>query len=130
MNGSRCILVVEDEELICDCLGTLLELEGYNPVLTHNGAQALEKFRENPFEIVLCDIRMPVMDGIELLKQLKVLAPLTKVIFMSGYSDVNREKALEMGAADFIRKPFDFSDVSKVLSAHFCPPSSLDLPAS
>lgn len=109
------ILVVDDEELIRETLGDLLELENYDVTLARDGVEALEIFSHKKIDLVLTDIRMPQMDGIELLKNIKLLRPQTQVLLMTGYADVTPSEAMQWGASGLIRKPFDFDTISRSL---------------
>ena len=74
------ILIVDDEPLIRELLSEVLEKDGYQVVSVSNGHQALRKIRQNYFDMVITDVRMPEMDGITLLKKIKELSPATSVI--------------------------------------------------
>ncbi len=102
------ILVVDDEPSICDVLGISLRKEGYDVATETNPRRALERFRQEHFDVVLQDLRMPEMDGIELLKEIKRVREDTSVIIMTAYSTWDRAvEAMRLGAYDYIRKPFD-----------------------
>jgi len=100
------ILVVDDEADIRDVLEITLADIGYQVFLAKDGKAALELFEEKQPAIVITDIKMPVMGGIELLKQVKQRAPDTQVIMITGHGDMELTIAsLKFGAADFITKP-------------------------
>ena len=100
------ILVVDDEADIRDVLEITLTDIGYQVFLAKDGKAALELFEEKQPAIVITDIKMPVMGGIELLKQVKQRAPDTQVIMITGHGDMELTIAsLKFGAADFITKP-------------------------
>lgn len=101
------ILIVDDEEEIAITLKKHLEIEGYTVDVVQNGAAAFEKIKNGKYHIVLTDIVMPEMDGIELLKEIKGYDALTQVIMMTGYSTMDKTlSCLESGANDYILKPF------------------------
>ncbi len=110
------ILLVDDEEGIRKVLGISLEDSGYNVLTAENGEEALRIFRaENP-EIVLTDIKMPGMDGIEVLRKIKLENPDTEVIVITGHGDMYLAiKSLKYEATDFITKPVDDDDLERAL---------------
>jgi two-component system response regulator PilR (NtrC family) len=102
------ILVVDDEPSICDVLGISLRKEGYEVVTETNPRRALERFRSEPFDVVLQDLKMPEMDGIDLLREIKTAREGVAVIIMTAYSTWDRAvEAMRLGAYDYLRKPFD-----------------------
>ncbi|WHH61365.1 response regulator [Petroclostridium sp. X23] len=101
------ILIVDDEEGIVGSVKNHLKLEGYTVDTAHNAAEAFEKVKKDKYHIVLTDIVMPEMDGIELLREIKSYDALTQVIMMTGYSTMDKTlSSLEFGANDYILKPF------------------------
>jgi DNA-binding NtrC family response regulator len=114
MAKEHSILVVDDNKDFADVFCDILRTNNYEAESCYGGVQAVEKVRRGNFDIVFLDIRMPEMDGIETLKEVKRLKPDTMVIMMTGYSvDELVHKALEEKASDIIYKPFE---ISKVLS--------------
>jgi two-component system response regulator PilR (NtrC family) len=106
--GSRRILIVDDEASIGDVLSIALRKEGYEVVTETNPVRALERFRKEPFDLVLQDLKMPEMDGIQLLRELKARREDVIVIIMTAYSTWDRAvEAMRLGAYDYIKKPFD-----------------------
>jgi DNA-binding NtrC family response regulator len=116
--AAKKILIVDDEPMIRETLGTLLRMVGYLPVLAGDGNEAFSVFLQDTFDLVLSDIRMPGSDGVELLKKIKDAKPAIPVLLMTGYSDIDRSQAIELGAADLIRKPFSFDSVLAKLESH------------
>lgn len=101
------ILVVDDEENVRHMLDLHLRREGYRVTLCPDGAAALERLRSAPFELMLCDINMPGLDGMTLLKTLRPAACNTSIVMMSAYADLDRAmEAIRAGADDYIAKPF------------------------
>lgn len=100
------ILVVDDEEGIRNLMRMTLELDGYTVLTAEDGAKALELFRnENP-EVVLLDVRMPEMDGIEVLSRIKAASPDTEVIMITGHGDMDMAvESLRREASNFLTKP-------------------------
>ena len=102
------ILVVDDEEAICRAIAQRLTMEGYTSATARNGKEALHLLYFGKFSLVITDIRMPEMDGLELLKEMKTLCPQVLAIMMTGHLEINKVvEALRFGAYDFILKPFD-----------------------
>ena len=100
------VAVVDDDPDILDLVETMLEMEGHQVVTFDSGLAALEALRAKSPDLVILDITMPGMDGIELLRQLRLKSQVP-VIFLTGKSDeVDELLALKHGADDFIRKPF------------------------
>lgn len=100
------MLLVDDEEGIRRVLALLLADHGYRVVTAGDGKEAVEAFRKTPCPVVLTDIKMPVMDGLSLLKNLKALRPETEVIMLTGHGELSLAvDSLRLGAVDFLTKP-------------------------
>lgn len=100
------ILIVDDEEDIRDVLEIALKDIGYTVFLAENGKKAIELFKSKRPQIVITDIKMPVMDGIELLRQIKRESPETEVLMITGHGDMQLTiRSLKYDATDFITKP-------------------------
>jgi len=106
------ILVIDDERSIRNSLKEILEYEKYSVELAENGADGLEKFNEDSFDIVLCDIKMPEMDGIEVLDKIVETGKDCQVIMISGHGNIDTAvEAIKKGAFDFIAKPLDLNRI-------------------
>ena len=106
MTGAR-VLIVDDEKAIRDGLHKVLEGEGYQTQLSHNGYEAVEQLQATEFELVITDLKMPGMDGMEVLNAISILQPDVPVIFITGYSTVeNAVEVMKVGAFDYLPKPF------------------------
>ncbi|MHC4141422.1 MAG: sigma-54-dependent transcriptional regulator, partial [Planctomycetota bacterium] len=109
---SKTILIVEDEQVLRESLAGLLEEEGYEVLQAGNGTEAYAIVLERPVSLVLSDVRMPEMDGIELLGRLMQLAPETPVIMMTAYGTVDSAvEAMKAGGWDYLLKPVQFDDL-------------------
>lgn len=110
------IMIVDDEKGMRDFLRYLLEGEGYHVAHAANGAEALTKLKQDSTDLILADIKMPGMDGLEMLRQIKEIDPNIVVIVMTGYSSLETAiKAIKYNAHNYLTKPFD--DPDAVLAA-------------
>ncbi|MHB8909371.1 MAG: sigma-54-dependent transcriptional regulator [Syntrophales bacterium] len=101
------LLIVDDEEVIREGMRRILTAEGYQVETSASGRSAIEKIQEHDFDVVITDLKMPGMDGIEVLKNIKILQPEVPVIMITGYSTVDTAvEAMKSGAFDYIAKPF------------------------
>lgn len=106
------ILVVDDETDVAESLAQLLVREGYYVRTAKDGEDALSQFISTPFDVVITDMRMPKMDGLELTKELKKIYRYTDVIVITGFQDSYRySQVVEAGAADFLSKPFKIQEL-------------------
>ncbi len=115
------ILAVDDEEDILMALQTHLEMDGYQVEIAASAKEALEKINEQTFQIILTDINMPKMDGLELLEKVKELRGDAIVIMITAYTSLMKVLNSRIyGAADYILKPFrDLSEVDEVVERAF-----------
>jgi DNA-binding NtrC family response regulator len=112
------ILVVDDEPAVREVLIEFLADHGYSADGAVGGENALEICSRTPPQVVLLDIAMPGMNGIETLKRLRCLAPACAVIMISGHADHDMAlQALDLGAYDFIQKPLDLQYLERTLLA-------------
>jgi DNA-binding NtrC family response regulator len=101
------ILVVDDEELLAKSVIQILGSEGYPVTMEMRGRSALQTLKRNRADIILADLKLPDMDGLELLREIKQLHPDTLVIMITGFATVNSSvEAIQAGAYDYIPKPF------------------------
>jgi len=104
------ILVIDDEKSIRNTLKEILEYEKHEVMLAENGIKGLELLKTDTFEVVLLDIKMPEMDGLEVLEQISKTYFDVQVVMISGHGNVDTAvKAVKMGAYDFIEKPLDLN---------------------
>jgi len=101
------ILVVDDEKIMQDSCSRILTKEGYSVSISECGEDAIEKFDTDPFDLVLLDLKMPGLGGIETLRRLKEMEPGITILIMTGYPSIETAvKAIKLGAYDYITKPF------------------------
>jgi len=106
------ILVVDDEDIIRESLSYVLKKEGYLVEEAGNGKAALDKLLQEPFDLVITDLEMPVMKGIRLLEEVKKLNMQTAVIIITAYGSLDTAiSALRSGASDYILKPIEFDEI-------------------
>ena len=109
-------MVIDDENIVGKRLKPALEKTGDVVETFEDGKSALARFDEEPFDIVVTDVRMDEMDGIEVLEQILARSSRTKVIIITGYATVEvAREALTKGAFDFIAKPFKPADLRAII---------------
>jgi DNA-binding NtrC family response regulator len=107
MESTIRILVVDDEKIIRDGSSRILAKEGYEVITAGSGEEALERYDREPFDLILLDVKMPGMGGIETLRKLKEIDPGLTVLIVTGYpSTETAVKAIKLGAYDYVTKPF------------------------
>ena len=107
---SQTILVIDDERAIRSTLTEILSFEGYKVEEASDGAEGLKKILNNNYDCVICDIKMPKMDGIEVLEKVMVEKPDTQIIVISGHGSIETAvEAVKKGAFDYISKPPDLN---------------------
>ncbi|MCK5657666.1 MAG: sigma-54 dependent transcriptional regulator [Syntrophobacteria bacterium] len=117
MKENARILVVDDEPMVCLALTNWLEEENYFTKAVGGGPEAIASLREENWDIVILDLRMPGMDGIEVLKQVQEIAPQTVVIMMTAYASIpGAVQAMQEGAYDYVVKPLDVDQLTLMLN--------------
>lgn len=116
------ILVVEDEAPIQQFIGEFLREEGYRIMCASHGAQALGLIVGRPPDLVVTDLMMPIMNGIELIRRLKS-EPATHEVPVVMMSAAGRDQARQSGADAFLSKPFDLTDLLDLVARYIGPPS-------
>lgn len=112
------ILVIDDEKSILDLLGVVFKKEGYQVETSLSAAKGLELIEKQDFALILCDIKLPQMSGMEILKKVKVERPDIPLIMITAYGTIKQAvEALKAGALDYVLKPFDVEEL-KIIVAH------------
>jgi CheY-like chemotaxis protein len=118
---AKSILVIDDEELVAVSLKRLLKKEGYNVAVAGNGKEAIDEVKESDFDLIISDVRMPEMDGIEIIKQIRSCLeksnkkPVPEIL-ITGYADSDKyEEALGLKVTEYLYKPFDNAELLRVV---------------
>lgn len=120
MMRKKKILVVEDDEYVLGSIRILLDKEGYEVNTALNGLEALNLYRKESHDLIIADLKMPQMDGIELLKQLKLEFPDVPLIMMTAYGSIKTAvEAIKMGAYDYVTKPVSAEEIRLVIQRAF-----------
>ena len=119
MKGS--ILLIDDEIIITKSVQKLLKKNDYEVTVAHSGKEALEKVKEKDYNLIVSDVRIPEMDGIEIIKGIRAYLkannkPAIAEVLITGYADEEKYKsAVALKVADYLYKPFDTSDFLEVV---------------
>lgn len=117
MESNYKILVVDDEVPVCKSIVTALESKGYLVDMAFNGAEALKKDEKQQYDVIVADLMMPGMSGMDLLQKIKEKRPEVQVILVTGYPAIKTAvEAIKLGAFDYIPKPFTPSDLRSAVT--------------
>ena len=106
------ILLIEDDFMIADSTQTLLQYHGFEVEWVNNGLDGLEKIRQNKFELVLLDLGLPAMDGIQVLKKIRHYSASLPILIISARDQLEqRVQGLNQGADDYLVKPYEFDEL-------------------
>ncbi|HKZ80482.1 MAG TPA: sigma-54 dependent transcriptional regulator [Pyrinomonadaceae bacterium] len=115
-NKSVRILIVDDEPVMADSLKQNLMEEGYSVDTASTGAEAIELFDQGGHHLAICDLQLPDLDGLEVMRHMKDARPTTEVIVVTGYGSVPKAvEATKAGAFYFVEKPFDFEEIQPLV---------------
>jgi len=110
------ILIVDDDAKLLDVLTTLLQMEGHQVTAFTTAQEALLCAKEKPFDLIVTDLRMRRMDGLQMLKVAKLINPALRVVIMTAYStSETTTEAMRSGAYDYLRKPFKLHELKAIL---------------
>ena len=111
------ILIVDDKQSIVEILTTTLEQEGYECVPYTNGQEALAAIQRESFDLLLCDVRLPDVDGMEILKATRSRHPDTTIIMITAYGSIeNAIECMKLGADDYVTKPFNLEEIRAIVA--------------
>ncbi len=117
------ILIVDDEPSFCELLKTLLKSHGHEAFTAYNGKEAIEQFKQNRPQFTLLDLRMPEMDGLEVLKQVRAIDPKAAVMILTAWgTDEMEQQARRLGATDFLSKAISLETILGSLERGLKPP--------
>jgi two-component system nitrogen regulation response regulator GlnG len=112
------VLIVDDEKNLTLAMRRLLSAEGYRAEVAASGELALEAIKELPYDVILLDVNMPGMNGLETFKQLRKVSPKSNVIMITGYGKTLKalvEEARELGVHSVIDKPFKINQITEAI---------------
>jgi two-component system, OmpR family, response regulator len=109
-NGSTRILLVDDEQSVQTLLSYPLRKDGYHVTSAHDGREALERFEEGRFDLVILDLMLPKLDGVEVCRQLRRHSQVPIIMLTAKGSETDKVAGLEVGADDYITKPFSMRE--------------------
>ncbi|MGB4582974.1 MAG: response regulator [Rhodoferax sp.] len=126
MRALRKVLVVDDDPVVGKSFNRVLSHDkGYVVITAQNAAEALERLREQEYDVVFTDIKMPGMDGVELTERVKASRPWTPVVIITGYgTPANEQRAKAAGVSDFMRKPLSPEMIEESATHALQPPAT------
>lgn len=117
------LLLIDDDDNIRENIAMFLEDIGFTVYQSNNGTHALPLVREHRPDLIFCDLVMPPLSGIKILKQIKMEFPNQKIIIMSGlHEEGTAREAIELGASEYITKPISLAELEAVLKRYFPDP--------
>jgi len=113
----RKVLIVEDEAVVRDSVREWLVEDGYDVEVAENGEEALKKIKNEEFGVIVLDLKLPDIDGLQVFEHAKELKPETKGVIITAYpSQETRDRAKKLGLMDYLAKPFKVEDLEKLIS--------------
>ena len=114
------LLLVDDEARFVETLGKRLGSRGYDVEGATSGLEALARLQDRPFDVVLLDVRMPGIDGLQTLREIRKLHPLVQVVLLSGNASINAAvEGMRLGALDYLLKPASLDEVQAKIEEAF-----------
>ncbi|MFH0729142.1 MAG: response regulator [Pseudomonadota bacterium] len=111
------VLLVDDEVAFANNLLKLLSKRGYDVVVVYDGAHAVDRVGEKDFDVIILDMKMPGMDGIATLKEIKKKVPAVEVVILTGHGSIESGiEGMQLGAFDFLMKPVSIDDLQEKVS--------------
>ena len=120
------VLFVDDEPLLRESIGAWLAAKAGRALCAQHGAEALEILGTNKIDLLLTDVRMPVMDGIALIKKIAEAEPKPRVILVTGYNDLTPPEAYKLGVDAIVEKPIDREELLRVMQSSLANVQALD----
>ncbi len=118
--GKAKILLVDDEVAFANNIAKLISKRGYEVITVYNGESAIQAIEENEFDVIVLDLKMPGLDGLATLKQIKKKRPNVEVIILTGHGSMDSGiDGIQLGAFDFIMKPVRFDDLHEIIRQAF-----------
>jgi two-component system, OmpR family, response regulator RegX3 len=118
MNGSARILLVEDEESLADTVRYNLEREGFAVAVATDGRRALERFRNESPSLVILDLMLPEMSGLDVCRQIRLISNVPIIMVTAKDAEADKVSGLEIGADDYVTKPFSVRELISRVRAH------------
>jgi len=119
MDARKKILICDDEVGVRESLNLILE-DDYSLSFASSGIEAIEKIKKEKYDVILLDIKMSSIDGLETLEKIRKISPPTKVIIVTGYQSVETaSRAVKLGAVDYITKPLESKEVKEKIGKIF-----------
>ena len=114
------VLIVDDEERFRTTMRKLLAVRGLEAVMAGSGKEAIEKLRQDPYDVIILDVRMPEMGGVQVLSEIRKIDPRAEVIIMTGYASVDTAKEImKLGAYDYVIKPYAIEELMDKIEAAY-----------
>lgn len=118
--GTAKVLLVDDEVAFANNIAKLISKRGYEVIAVYNGESAIKAIEENEFDVIVLDLKMPGLDGLATLKQIKKRQPNVEVIILTGHGTMDSGiDGIQLGAFDFIMKPVRFEDLHESIRQAF-----------
>jgi DNA-binding NtrC family response regulator len=114
------ILLVDDEVVFANNMSKLLTRRGYQVKAVNSGDEALRALMDNPFDVMVLDLKMPGMDGIATMHEMRKLALFTEVLILTGHGSIDTAlEAIQLGAYDYVTKPVEIAELLSKIEAAF-----------